>query len=240
MQDGAAVQQLRSGTEDHRRARDAGLRTRRARRATTSSCSPTAARSARSATRPTPSPATTRCWCAGTTASHTTSASTGRRSRWPSWRELVSAAARELFGYRGKVVLGKAQEADYLVDNPNRRCPKIDKARAHLGFDPKVLGRGGRLSLARLVLAQSHRGGRLMRISIVGTGYVGLVTRRVPRRARPRRHLRRRRSGARSRRSTPDARRFTRAACPRSSQRTVGRKLQGDRAIWRAPCTTRR
>ena len=47
--------------------------------------------------------------------------------------------ARELFGYRGKVVLGKAQEADYLVDNPNRRCPVIDKARAQLGYDPKVL-----------------------------------------------------------------------------------------------------
>jgi UDP-glucuronate decarboxylase len=36
-------------------------------------------------------------------------------------------------------VLGTAQEADYLIDNPNRRCPKIDKARAHLGFNPKVL-----------------------------------------------------------------------------------------------------
>lgn len=52
---------------------------------------------------------------------------------------LVSETARELFGYKGKVVLGTAQEADYLIDNPNRRCPKIDKARAHLGFNPKVL-----------------------------------------------------------------------------------------------------
>lgn len=51
---------------------------------------------------------------------------------------LVVAAGRDLFGYGGKVVLGKSQEADYLVDNPNRRCPVIDKARSHLGFDPKV------------------------------------------------------------------------------------------------------
>jgi nucleoside-diphosphate-sugar epimerase len=29
-------------------------------------------------------------------------------------------------------------EADYLVDNPNRRCPVIDKARRHLGYDPSV------------------------------------------------------------------------------------------------------
>ncbi|HVH08018.1 MAG TPA: NAD-dependent epimerase/dehydratase family protein, partial [Myxococcota bacterium] len=53
--------------------------------------------------------------------------------------ELVIENARELFGYAGKVVLGKAAEADYLVDNPNRRCPVIDKAREHLGYDPKVL-----------------------------------------------------------------------------------------------------
>jgi UDP-glucuronate decarboxylase len=53
--------------------------------------------------------------------------------------ELVIGNARELFGYRGKVVFGKSQEADYLVDNPNRRCPVIDKARSQLGFNPHVL-----------------------------------------------------------------------------------------------------
>jgi UDP-glucuronate decarboxylase len=53
--------------------------------------------------------------------------------------DFVISAARELFDYRGKVVLGKAQEADYLVDNPNRRCPVIDKARTELGYAPKVL-----------------------------------------------------------------------------------------------------
>jgi UDP-glucuronate decarboxylase len=52
---------------------------------------------------------------------------------------LVSSTAKELFGYKGKVVLGQAKEADYLVDNPNRRCPSIAKAREHLGFNPKVL-----------------------------------------------------------------------------------------------------
>jgi UDP-glucuronate decarboxylase len=52
---------------------------------------------------------------------------------------MVARTASELFGYRGKVVLGKAQEADYLIDNPNRRCPVIDKARTQLGYEPKVL-----------------------------------------------------------------------------------------------------
>lgn len=53
--------------------------------------------------------------------------------------ELIVRAAAEVCGYRGKVVLGKSNEADYLIDNPNRRCPVIDKARNELGFAPKVL-----------------------------------------------------------------------------------------------------
>jgi nucleoside-diphosphate-sugar epimerase len=66
---------------------------------------------------------------------------------------LVSELARELFGYRGKVVLGKAQESDYLIDNPNRRCPVIDKARTHLGFNPKVLPEEG---VRRALVWYSH------------------------------------------------------------------------------------
>jgi nucleoside-diphosphate-sugar epimerase len=51
--------------------------------------------------------------------------------------------ARSLFGYTGQVVLGKSAEADYLVDNPNRRCPVIDKARTQIGFNPSVLPEEG-------------------------------------------------------------------------------------------------
>ena len=51
---------------------------------------------------------------------------------------MVRDSAKRLFGYPGKVVLGKAQEADYLVDNPNRRCPVIAKAREQLGYAPRV------------------------------------------------------------------------------------------------------
>jgi len=51
---------------------------------------------------------------------------------------LTVKAAADICGYRGKVVLGRSPEGDYLVDNPNRRCPVIDKARSELGFDPKV------------------------------------------------------------------------------------------------------
>jgi nucleoside-diphosphate-sugar epimerase len=52
--------------------------------------------------------------------------------------DLTVRAAADVCGYRGKVVLGRSGEADYLVDNPNRRCPVIDKARSELGYDPKV------------------------------------------------------------------------------------------------------
>jgi nucleoside-diphosphate-sugar epimerase len=65
----------------------------------------------------------------------------------------VVAAAAELFGYRGKVVRGQSNEADYLIDNPNRRCPAIDKARRELGFDPRVLPEEG---IYRALIWYSH------------------------------------------------------------------------------------
>jgi dTDP-glucose 4,6-dehydratase/UDP-glucuronate decarboxylase len=56
--------------------------------------------------------------------------------------------AREDLGYEGSVRLGTSPEADYLVDNPNRRCPVITKAREQLGFAPAVtLDEGLRRSL---------------------------------------------------------------------------------------------
>lgn len=58
------------------------------------------------------------------------------------------ATAGELFGYQGKVVKKASSDADYLVDNPNRRCPLIGKAREELGYDPSIsLEEGIRRSL---------------------------------------------------------------------------------------------
>ncbi len=57
---------------------------------------------------------------------------------------LLVDAAKDLFGYQGKVVRGVADEGDvYLVDNPARRCPNIDKARTQLDFQPTVLPEDG-------------------------------------------------------------------------------------------------
>ncbi len=52
--------------------------------------------------------------------------------------QLVTETAGELFGYDGRVVHQTSEDVDYLVDNPNRRCPVITKAREHLGYDPQV------------------------------------------------------------------------------------------------------
>jgi len=62
--------------------------------------------------------------------------------------ERITELGRDLFGYRGRVVRQESTEADYLVDNPNRRCPVIDKARRDLGYDPVIdLQEGLRRSL---------------------------------------------------------------------------------------------
>jgi len=52
--------------------------------------------------------------------------------------ERLVGFARDIVGYRGKVVKKPSQDGDYLVDNPSRRCPIILKAREHLGYNPAV------------------------------------------------------------------------------------------------------
>jgi nucleoside-diphosphate-sugar epimerase len=52
--------------------------------------------------------------------------------------ERVTAIARDRFGYTGQVVRRVSEDADYLVDNPSRRCPVITKARMELGYDPQI------------------------------------------------------------------------------------------------------
>jgi nucleoside-diphosphate-sugar epimerase len=53
--------------------------------------------------------------------------------------QRITAAARDLLGYRGQVVHKANPEAAYLVDNPNRRCPDVSKAARELGYNPTIL-----------------------------------------------------------------------------------------------------
>lgn len=50
--------------------------------------------------------------------------------------EKLVGLGRELFAYSGQVV--RNVDKDYLVDNPERRCPVIAKARNQLGFSPTI------------------------------------------------------------------------------------------------------
>ena len=51
---------------------------------------------------------------------------------------LVVEIAEDLFGYTGNVIFKTSPDKDYLIDNPNRRCPLITKARKDLGYDPGI------------------------------------------------------------------------------------------------------
>jgi UDP-glucuronate decarboxylase len=52
--------------------------------------------------------------------------------------ETYVSCARALTGYDGKVVYQTSGDKDYLTNNPNRRCPQIDKAKTLLGYDPEI------------------------------------------------------------------------------------------------------
>ena len=62
--------------------------------------------------------------------------------------ELVIELAGTNFDYSGKLIFETSPDSNYLVDNPNRRRPIIDKARSELGYEPEVsLEEGVRRSL---------------------------------------------------------------------------------------------
>lgn len=54
----------------------------------------------------------------------------------------------QLLGYKGKVIKKNSGDRHYLVDNPSRRCPDLNKAFSELGYSPRVgLREGLRRSL---------------------------------------------------------------------------------------------
>ncbi len=52
--------------------------------------------------------------------------------------EKTVSLSRDLFGYKGKIVKKISDDQNYLVDNPNRRCPIITKARTELDYNPSI------------------------------------------------------------------------------------------------------
>ena len=55
-----------------------------------------------------------------------------------SFANLYKQIGKKYFNYSSKVIFKKNKDKNYLVDNPNRRCPNISKARKLLKFSPKI------------------------------------------------------------------------------------------------------
>lgn len=63
---------------------------------------------------------------------------TNLKSQFYNWQKFMLQQAEKKYGYTGKVTYQKSDDKNYLTDNPNRRCPVIDKARKILGYNPQV------------------------------------------------------------------------------------------------------
>lgn len=53
--------------------------------------------------------------------------------------EIYREAGAEIFGYKGEVKYRISEDREYLTNNPQRRCPKIDKASKILGYNPGIM-----------------------------------------------------------------------------------------------------
>jgi len=52
--------------------------------------------------------------------------------------EKIVKIASEYLGYQGEIEYMSSKDNNYLVDNPNRRCPVISKAKKELGYNPSI------------------------------------------------------------------------------------------------------
>lgn len=52
--------------------------------------------------------------------------------------ELFAKSASKVYDYKGSVRFELSDDAEYMTDNPNRRCPNIEKAKNTLGYQPKI------------------------------------------------------------------------------------------------------
>lgn len=78
--------------------------------------------------------------------------------------EFYLAAGRKVFNYNGKVTYAVSEDKDYLTDNPQRRCPKIDKARKLLAYNPTIFVEEG-VERFLAFIHENHTGGGIENIS---------------------------------------------------------------------------
>ena len=52
--------------------------------------------------------------------------------------DIYKKAGQEVFNYKGNIVFNTSDDKEYLTNNPQRRCPSIEKARKILGYNPEI------------------------------------------------------------------------------------------------------
>ncbi|MCB0460427.1 MAG: NAD-dependent epimerase/dehydratase family protein [Flavobacteriaceae bacterium] len=52
--------------------------------------------------------------------------------------KLFSKNAKKVYGYKGDVIFDISSDKEYMTDNPNRRCPNIQKAISILNYNPSI------------------------------------------------------------------------------------------------------
>ena len=52
--------------------------------------------------------------------------------------EKMVKIGRKKFNFTKQMIFQESKDKKYLVDNPNRRCPTIDKAKKELSYDPQI------------------------------------------------------------------------------------------------------
>lgn len=52
--------------------------------------------------------------------------------------DIYQTAGKEILGYDGKAIYAVSEDKNYLVNNPQRRCPVISKAKNILGYAPTI------------------------------------------------------------------------------------------------------
>ncbi|WP_026888260.1 NAD-dependent epimerase/dehydratase family protein [Clostridium beijerinckii] len=65
--------------------------------------------------------------------------------------EIYKKAGKEIFDYTGEVIFNSSEDKDYLTNNPQRRCPSIDKARNILDYNPEIYVEDGVYRFLRFI-----------------------------------------------------------------------------------------
>ena len=71
--------------------------------------------------------------------------------------EIYKAAGEEILGYQGEIRYNVPDDKEYLTNNPQRRCPRIDKAREKLGYAPDIYVEEGVRRFLRFLKEEAER-----------------------------------------------------------------------------------